>query len=550
LREILVMKRKKSPHPHHAAITAQSREWARIGFIHGCRGRDCNPVTDGNRSGRRPMTETQTTRPTALAATYVTAAPAYFEKRGLRRHAGVWSIWALGVGAVISGHFSGWNLGLAVGGWGGMMIAGAIMAVMFLALSFCIAEMSAALPLSGGSYPFARFTLGPFWGFFSGLAEHIEYVLTPAVICYFIGAYLGAIFGPAVPEPVWWIGTYAVFLALNMAGVSLTFRFTLVITLASLAVLLFFCAVALPFVDFGRWAMNIAPDGSLLAEGNGPFLPMGWTGVLAALPFAVWLYLAIEETPLAAEESIDPVRDMPRGIVLAIVTLIATAFLIMAINPAVNGVGAHALGSSGEPVLDGFRAIFGGVSADILGLIALSGLVASFHAILFAQGRQIFALSRAGYLPSGLSLTHGQRKTPIIAMLAGSALGLATMLALRAALGSADAGAVIGGILLNMAVFGAMLSYLTRAAAFLALRRDFPALQRPFVSPMGRSGAWITIGICLVTLACQVRDPAFLQGTAWVLGWLALGAAYYAAAARHRLIRAPDEEAALLALHR
>lgn len=482
-----------------------------------------------------------------FAVTYIDVAPDYFEHRSLRKHAGVWSIWALGVGAVISGHFSGWNLGLAVGGWGGMLIAAGIMALMFLALSLSIAEMSAALPLNGGSYPFARFALGPFWGFLSGLAEHIEYVLTPAVICYFIGAYLGAIFGPTIPEPVWWVGTYLVFLLLNMVGVSLTFRFTLIVTLTSLAVLLFFCAVALPHADFARWAMNIAADGSELAEGNGAFLPMGWMGVFDALPFAVWLYLAIEETPLAAEESVDPVRDLPRGIVFAIVTLIITAFLIAAINPAVNGVGAYALATSGEPVLDGFRAIFGAASADLLGLIALSGLVASFHAILFAQGRQIFALSRSGYLPSGLSLTHGERKTPVLAMLAGSGLGLAIMLGLRAAFGHDDAGALIGGMLLNMAVFAAMLSYLTRAAAFLALRRNFPMLKRPFVSPMGPAGAWLTLAICGVTLACQVRDQGFFDGSIWVAGWIALGAVYYALIARHRLVLTPEETAALAA---
>ncbi len=490
------------------------------------------------------MTAQKSARSAALAATYIQVAPSYFEKRGLRRYAGIWSLWALGVGAVISGHFSGWNLGLAAGGWGGMLVAGGIMAVMFLALSFCIAEMSAALPFSGGSYPFARFALGPFWGFASGLCEHIEYVLTPAVICYFIGAYLGAIFGPSIPEPVWWIGTYAIFLLLNMLGVSLTFRITLLVTLMSLVVLLFFCAVAIPHVDFARWAMNIAPDGTELAAGNGMFLPMGWSGVLASLPFAVWLYLAIEETPLAAEESIDPVRDMPKGILLAMATLILTAFLIVMINPAIEGVGAFALARSGEPVLDGFRAIFGGASADILGFIALSGLIASFHAILFAQGRQIFALSRSGYLPAVLSLTHGQRKTPVLAMLAGSALGLAFMLGLSKALGSAQAGAMIGSVLLNMAVFGAMLSYLSRAAAFLVLRRKYPGLPRPFVSPMGNFGAWTTIAICLVTLVCQIQDESFVLGSFWVVVWLALGGIYYVVAARHRLILSPDEAAA------
>src|SRR6187431_3166933 len=89
----------------------------------------------------------------------------FFEKRQLQRYAGIWSLWALGVGAVISGHFSGWNYGLAVAGWGGLLVAAAIMALMFLCLVFCIAEMSAALPDTGATYVFdeemRRMIVGP-----------------------------------------------------------------------------------------------------------------------------------------------------------------------------------------------------------------------------------------------------------------------------------------------------------------------------------------------------------------------------------------------------
>ena len=90
--------------------------------------------------------------------------------------------------------------------------------------------------------------------------------------------------------------------------------------------------------------------------------------------------------------------------------------------------GAFALGTSGEPILDGFRAIFGSSAAKVLALLAVAGLIASFHAIIFAYGRQIFSLSRAGYFPHFLSLTHGEHKTPNIALIAGGLLGLAVML--------------------------------------------------------------------------------------------------------------------------
>ena len=106
----------------------------------------------------------------------------YFKERGLRRHARVGSLWALGVGAVISGDFFGWNFGLAAGGFGGLLIATIIITAMYLGLCFSIAEMSPALPHAGGAYSFARSAMGPWGAFITGLAENMEYILTPAVI--------------------------------------------------------------------------------------------------------------------------------------------------------------------------------------------------------------------------------------------------------------------------------------------------------------------------------------------------------------------------------
>jgi ethanolamine permease len=481
----------------------------------------------------------------SIGAPCAEAGAGFFEKRGLSRYAGIWSLWALGVGAVISGHFSGWNYGLGVAGWGGLLVAAAIMAVMYLCLVFCIAEMSAAMPSAGASYSFARAALGPWGGFLSGLCENVEYVLTPAVICFFIGSYLGSMFDTGLPDWCWWFAAYGLFLFFNIRGVALSFRVTVIMTLVSLAILILFCALALPHIDIGRYALNIASDGGELAAGHGSPFPFGVAGIVAALPFAVWLYLAIEELPLAAEESIDPRRDMPRGILLALATLIVTAFLIAAINPAIPGVGAYSLATSGEPVLDGFRALYGGTSAVALSLIALTGLIASFHAILFGLGRQIFALSRAGYFPAGFSRTHAVHKTPHIALCSGAALGLAIMMGLWFGLGGKAASPVIGSLLLNMAVFGALLSYIFRAVSFLLLRSRHPGLERPFVSPLGSPAAYVTIAISIVTLGVQMRDPNFAVGILCVALWFAIASIYFALAGRHRLILSPEEQFAL-----
>lgn len=477
---------------------------------------------------------------------YKKADASYFEKRHLQRYAGIWSLWALGVGAVISGHFSGWNFGFATGGWGGMLVAGIIIAIMYIGLVFCIAEMSPALPHTGAAYSFGRTAMGPWGGFITGLCENVEYVVTPAVIAFFIGSYLTGIFetSPAM-QPVWWVVTYVVFLALNIFGVALSFRVTLIVTILSLAVLVIFWFSAFPNMDFGRWALNIGPDGAELPEGNGSFFPMGFSGVLATLPFAVWLFLAIEQLPLAAEESVDPKRDMPKGILLGMLTLVISAFMIVLLNPSVIGVGAHKLGTSGEPLLDGFRAIFGGVGAKTLGFVALVGLIASFHTIVFAMGRQVYSLSRAGYFPSGLSVTHATYRTPHVAMIVGALVGLGIMLIIWFALGGEAAGTTIGSVLLNMAVFGAMFSYILQAISFILLRKNQPKIERPYVSPLGVPGAVVTIIIGLITLYYQIWDPNFSKGVVWVGVWFVLAIIYFALVGRHKLILSPEEEFAM-----
>ncbi len=478
--------------------------------------------------------------------TYTRPDDDYFEQRQLKRYAGVWSLWALGVGAVISGHFSGWNIGLSAGGWGGMFIATIIITVMYLGLTFSIAEMSPALPHTGGAYSFARTAMGPLGGFITGLAENVEFVLTPAVIVFFISSYLAGIFEtPASVLPFYWFLGYALFVTLNVVGVELSFKITLMVTLAALSCLLVFWVSAIPHIDFAKWALDIGSNGEKLANGHGPFLPFGIGGVFAAMPFAVWLFLAIEQLPLAAEESVDPKRDMPRGIMAGMLTLIISAFAILFLNASLTGVGSHALGQSGEPLLDGFRAIYGSGIAKLLALVAVIGLIASFHTIIFASGRQIYSLSRAGYFPQPLSITHGSRKTPHVAMIFGATVGLSVMMLVWILAGAKQGEHIIGGTLLNMAVFGAMFSYVLQAISFLMLRKNRPDMVRPFKSPLGRLGAVGTIIIAVITLIAQLLDPTYRLGVFAVAVWFALGITYFVLYGRHHLVLSPEEQFAI-----
>jgi ethanolamine permease len=358
--------------------------------------------------------------------TYKQVESGYFEKRQLRRAAGVWGLWGLAVAAVISGDFSGWNFGLDVGGFGGLLIAFGILVVMYYGLIFSIGEMSAAMPHTGGAYSFGRSAMGPWGGFITGLAETIEYVATTAVIVFFSASYaegiLNDLTGASLPNWVWWIILYAIFIVLNGSGANISFKFAIVVSIISIGIILVFSVMAIfsGLFSFDN-LFNIAPE-----AGGNAFLPFGPLGILYAIPFAVWFFLGIEELPLAAEESHTPEKDIPRAGVWARGTLIVTGLLVLFLNTGV--LGAEETRVAGEPLLDGFRAILQNDQlAAVLGLLALIGLFASLQGIMFAYGRNMYSLSRAGYYPKALSVTNKQ-KVPVVALFTGAVIGYVALL--------------------------------------------------------------------------------------------------------------------------
>jgi ethanolamine permease len=488
---------------------------------------------------------------TVGSVTYREVREDYFKRRGLRRHAAFWSLWSLGVAAVISGDFYGWNLGLDAGGFGGLLIATIFIAVMYYGLCFSIAEMSPALPHTGGAYSFARSAMGPWGGFITGLAENMEYVITPAVVVGAMGFLMHDLMvsmfdltgQPWWNSPItWWAVFYVVFVGINIIGIEATMRFTVALNIIALGILaVFFISVLVSGkFDSSLWT-NITPD-----PGTSTFLPHGIAGIFPAIPFAIWFFLAIEELPLAAEESMDPRRDIPRATIWGMTTLVVTGALTLFLNTGVDG-GAKKIGLSATPLFDGFKAVFGeGTSANLLALIGLFGLVASFFTIIYAYGRNTFSLSRAGYFPKWLSVTHGERRTPHVALIAGGLVGYG-LAVLIYQLGKSEgklAGQIVGA-LLYMAVFGAVISYAMQCFSFILLRRRLPNIERPYRSPIGVWGAGIAGVIAVVSLISLYSNDDYRPGVYGTLIYFVLGILYFAIAGRHRLVLSPEEEFAL-----
>jgi len=469
--------------------------------------------------------------------TYTKAAEGYFEKRALKRSAGVWGLWGLAVAAVISG----WNFGIDFAGFGGMLIAFAILVVMYYGLTFSIGEMSAAMPHTGGAYSFSRSAMGPWGGLVTGLAETIEYVATTAVVVFFSAQYANEITSKLLDFDlsnnmwIWWVVLYAVFIALNSAGANISFKFAIVVSIISIGILLVFSAMA---VFSGAFSFDSLFD-KVPDPGQTAFLPHGVFPILFALPFAMWFFLGIEELPLAAEEAHNPARDIPRAGLWARGTLIVTGLLVLVLNTGV--IGAEAMGVSLEPLLDGFRAIVGDEAAAVLALLALVGLLASLQGIMFAYGRNMYSLSRAGYYPRIFSLT-GKRQTPWVALLVGAVLGFVALVVVDL-LGGASSTA--GAVVLNIAVWGAVVAYFLQMLSFIILRKKFPNAARPYRSPWGLFGAYSAAVIALLVFLGFLFNPAYLPAIVAIVVVYALILVGFAVYGRHRLVLSPEEEYAL-----
>jgi ethanolamine permease len=462
----------------------------------------------------------------------------YLRQRQLKGNINQYLLWGLGVGAVISGDFYGWNLGLPTGGFWGLAIATILMAIMYVCMVYSIAELSTALPHAGGFYSFTRSAFGPFWGYVCGIATLIEYVLTPAVIAIGITSYLKPLI-PSIPLYLVWLLAYAIFVSINIWSVKITFYVGFFLTLVAIIMLgIFYISMLASGLFDPALLFNMEADKGQLAN----WLPKGYGGIFAQIPYAIWFYLAIEQVPLAAEETERPDRNLPKALVFGVFTLLVLSLLTLVLNCGVAG-GVVAIGKSSVPLQDGLESYFGkGSTSTLVSAFALiCGLIASFHTVIYAYGRVLFSLSRAGYLPRWLSVT-GETNTPYRALILGAVVGLICTIIM-----DNSGSAALGAVLLNMAVFGAVISYILVMSSYIKLKLDRPDLYRPYQSPLGIFGA--AIGTVLAIMALCACFAASQPGIWGVSIFLIVAIAYFWFYSRNHLVaQAPEEKAALIAM--
>ncbi|HXH19836.1 MAG TPA: ethanolamine permease [Chitinophagales bacterium] len=386
------------------------------------------------------------------------------EKTELKRTLGPLMLWGLGVGYVISGMYFGWNLGLEKGGTLGLAIATFFIIIMYVTFTFGYTELACAIPKAGGAFDYATRALGKRWGFIGGMAQNIEFIFAPPAIAFAIGAYFH-IFLPSVPVLAIAITAYLLFTALNIYGVKAAAAFELLITALAVTELLIFAGATLPGFQWSNLKLNAYPH--------------GFSGAFAAIPFAIWFFLAIEGVANVAEETINPQRNVLIGFGSAIATLVVLCVLTFAAAVGVAGWEAIVFPSPGaEPSDSPLPLALGKVVGanhflyHLLITVGLFGLIASFHGIILAAGRSTFEFGRMGYIPEALGKVHKRFKTPAAALLVNMGIGIVALLTGKT------------GEIITISVFGALTLYIISMISLFVLRKKEPQLERPFRVPM------------------------------------------------------------------
>jgi ethanolamine permease len=385
-------------------------------------------------------------------------------------------LWAIAVGLVISGEYFGWNFGWAVSGTIGFLIATLVITLMYITFIFSYTELTTSIPHAGGAFAYAYRAMGPFGGLIAGYATLVDFLLATPAIAFALGSYLHFLY-PGLD--VFWSAVFfnIAFLVLNIWGVKESAAFSVFITILAVGELLLFMGVVVPHFKMDNYLANP--------------MPFGWGGVFAALPFAVWFYLAIEGVAMVAEEVKDPKKNIPKGYISALATLVFLALGVMILTGGITDW--RKLSNLDYPLPEAIGIVLGKASGltKLFASIGLFGLIASIHGTILASSRQVYGMARSGYLPRTLARVNSKFKTPHWAIIAG---GLISFIALYTGTTSQ---------IIILSVLGAVIMYMMSMISLFVLRVKEPHLERSFKAifyPVFPAIALVLSAVCMLAI--------------------------------------------------
>lgn len=386
-------------------------------------------------------------------------------------------LWGIGVGLVISGEYFGWNYGWGVAGTMGLLIATIIITIFYFAFIFSFTELTSSIPNAGGPFAYALQAFGPLGAFVAGYATLIEFLFATPAIAFALGSYVHFLH-PGLSIMGVSVASYIIFTIINLLGVKEAAWFSLIMTILAIAELLVFMGIVSPHFQLDTFMQDS--------------MPFGWKGVLAAMPFAIWLYVCLEGIAMVSEEVKGGKKTIAKGYISAMITL---ALLAIGVMLTVGGIAPwKQLDHLDYPLPESIGIVLGHDNkwTKIFAGIGLFGLIASFHGIIIGYSRQIFALSRSGYLPSAFAKVGKKRQVPYMALIVGGLVGLLSLFFFDTSQ------------LVIIATIGAVVMYIVSMLALFKLRKNKPEMDRPYKAPLYPFFPLLALILAIVALVSMV----------------------------------------------
>lgn len=461
------------------------------------------------------------------------------EKKSLHRSLGPIQLTMLGIGGIIGTGIFVLTAEAAQKAGPGMMLAFVIAGFVCAVAALCYSELAAMVPVAGSAYTYSYAVLGEFFAWLVGWALILEYAVAASAVSVGWSGYVvgllqhsagivippelanGPYAGGIINLPAVLIG--AVVTSLLVIGTKESATVNAVLVAVKVAALAAFVALSIPVIDDANFH---------------PFMPLGVSGVVAAAASIFFAYVGFDAVSTAAEETRNPQRNVPIGLIGSLI--ICTIFYLLVAAGAAGSYGAQPLFGAGGAILSPgsaeltarcnevaavakeplvcshealahvMRQIGHPIVGNLLGLAAGLALPSVILMMMYGQTRIFFVMSRDGLLPPVLSKVHPRFKTPHVVTIV---TGIGVMIA---------AAFFPVGQLANISNSGTLFAFLTVAVAVMMLRRSEPDRHRPFRTPLVYVIAPLAVAGCLVLffflpMAAKLVFPI----------WAAIGLAFY-----------------------
>jgi APA family basic amino acid/polyamine antiporter len=442
---------------------------------------------------------------------------------GLRRCLSAFDLTMLGIGAIIgAGIFVLTGIAAATKAGPAIVLSFVLagFACTFAALAY--AELAACVGGCGSAYGYAYAGFGEFIAWVIGWDLILEYgVATAAVAIGWSGYLNNALSALGLPLPLELtrgpadgglinLAAAAVILVLAVllaVGVHYSARFNAAMVLVKLTAIAVFIAVASGNVDPDNWV---------------PFLPFGWEGVAGGAALIFFAYIGFDAVSTAAEEAVNPPRDVPIGIVASL-ALCTVIYII--VSGLLTGIVPYDTLNVASPVADSLLRLGHQWASAVIAAGAIAGLTTVMLVLFYALTRIFLAMSRDGLLPPGISRINPRTKTPVRTILAS---GVAM---------AAIAGLTPIGKVAELVNIGTLAAFVLVCGGVIALRYTRPELSRPFRTPWMPVAPLLGIVFCLYLMASLPMET-------WVrfVAWMAVGlVVYFLYSVRHSALAQPPQ---------